>query len=159
MQAEPDDRADQSVQPQSERAVRRKWRAWRAYSGHDRLLILEATAWLGLARFYIVWFPFGWLGPWLRRRATDPVRPEMARRIGRAVLTASRHVPWQAVCLPQALAAKVMLGLRGEGSILHLGARLDENGNLAAHAWLTCGDKIVTGGAGLPDYTPLVKLG
>jgi len=137
----------------------RKWRAWRNYRISDQLLILEAAVWLGLARVYVVWFPFGWRGAWLAQPATGPGRPDLVLRIGRAVLTASRHVPWQAACLPQALAAKLMLGLRGQGSALHLGAKLDEGGALAAHAWLTCDGHIVTGGAGLEGYTPLVQLG
>lgn len=144
---------------QSSGLVRRKWRAWRTYPAIDRLRILEAAVWLGLARFYVVCLPFGWLAPWLRKPATEPSESETALRIGRAVLTASRHVPWQAACLPQALAAKLMLALRGQGSVLHLGARLDEGGKLAAHAWLTCRGNVVTGGAGLPGYTPLVQLG
>lgn len=137
----------------------RKWRAWRNYRMADRLLILEAAIWLGLTRFYVMWFPFRWLGPWLRKPAAGSDQPQVALRVGRAVLTASRHVPWQAACLPQALAAKLMLALRGQGSALHLGARLDEGGALAAHAWLTCEGKIVTGGSGLPGYTPLIQLG
>ncbi len=139
--------------------LQRKWRAWRKYRALDRLLILEAAAWLGMVRFYLVWFPFGRLAPWLRKPATGLSGPELAPRVGRAVLTASRHVPWQAACLAQALAAKLMLALRGQGSALHLGAKLNEGGALAAHAWLTCGGDIVTGGAGLPGYTPLVQLG
>lgn len=155
----PDDQEGHRGRAHSDGKARRKWRAWRNYRAIDRLLILEAAAWLGLARFYIVWFPFGWLAPWLRKPAAGPGRPEKVQRIGRAVLTASRHVPWQAACLPQALAAKLMLSLRGQGSILHLGAQFDDSGDLAAHAWLTCGGDIVTGGAGLPGYTPLVQLG
>jgi Transglutaminase-like superfamily len=138
---------------------RRKWRAWRTYSGTDRWLICEAAVWLGLTRCYVAWLPFRWLGPWLRKPSDQLDRPELTRRIGRAVLTASRHVPWQAACLPQALTAKLMLSRRGQGSVFHLGAKLDEHGALAAHAWLTCGSEIVTGGAGLPGYTPLIQLG
>lgn len=159
MPTRPDEHEEQPGPDRSAGGLGRKWRAWRKYRIADQLLILEAAAWLGLARFYIVWFPFGWLGPWLRKPATGPGKPDLARRIGRAVLTASRHVPWQAACLPQALAAKLMLGLRGQGAALHLGAKLDEDGGLAAHAWLTCDGNIVTGGAGLPGYTPLVQLG
>lgn len=125
----------------------------------DRLLIIEAAFWLGLARFFVLWFPFRWLGRWLRKPAAPQAQADLALRIGRAVLTASRHVPWQAVCLPQALAAKLMLALRGQGSVLHLGARLDESGALAAHAWLTCDSNIVTGGEGLPGFTALIKFG
>ena len=147
------------MQPRATGRIRRKWRAWRRYRLPDRLLIAEATVWLGLARCYIRWFPFRWLGPWLRRSEPANDNPELAARIGRAVLTAARHVPWQAVCLPQALAAKLMLGLRGQGSTVHLGAKLEESGDLAAHAWLTCGDKVVTGEEDLPGYTPLISLG
>lgn len=139
--------------------LRRKWRAWRRYSSAGRWLIVEAAVWLGLARFYIRWFPFRWLRPWLRRSERADHDPQLATRIGRAVLTAARHVPWQAACLPQALAAKLMLGLRGLGSTVHLGARFDEVGDLAAHAWLTCGDKVVTGSEDLPGYTPLIRFG
>lgn len=159
MPTRPDERDGRPDPHRSAGLLRRKWRAWRNYRMSDRLLILEAATWLGLSRFFVVWFPFRWLGPWLRKPAIGPGRPELALRIGRAVLTASRHVPWQAACLPQALAAKLMLGLRGQGAVFHLGAKLDENGDLAAHAWLTCDGKIVTGGAGLPGYTPLVQLG
>lgn len=139
--------------------LRRKWRAWRKYSARDRWLICEAAIWLLLTRCFVAWLPFRWLGPWLRKSVNRPATPDLARQIGRAVLTASRHVPWQAACLPQALSAKAMLALRGQGSVFHLGAKLDEQGNLAAHAWLTCGGKIVTGGAGLPGYTPLAQFG
>lgn len=139
--------------------LRRKWRAWRRYSLSDRWLIIEAAAWLGLASAYIKWFPFRWLGPWLRWAEPVQHKADLAARIGRAVLTAARHIPWQAACLPQALTAKLMLGLRGEGSTLHLGAKLEESGDLAAHAWLTCGDMVVTGSANLPGYTPLLKFG
>ena len=138
---------------------RRKWRAWRNCRVLDRLLILKAAAWLGMARFYLAWFPFGWLAPWLRRPAAGQPGPELAPRIDRAVLTASLHVPSQAACLDQALAAKLMLTLRGQSSALHLGAKLDEGGALATHAWLTSGGEIATGGAGLPGYTPLVRRG
>lgn len=147
------------MQPRATGRLRRKWLSWRSYSWSGRWLIVEATVWLGLARFYIRWFPFRWLGPWLRRSEPASHSTELAARIGRAVLTAARHVPWQAACLPQALAAKLMLGLRGHGSTVHLGARFEESGDLAAHAWLTCGDKVVTGNADLPGYTPLIRFG
>lgn len=147
------------MQPRPTGRLRRKLWAWRRYSLSGRWLIVEATVWLGLARFYIRWFPFRWLGPWLRRSEPASPNTELAASIGRAVLTAARHVPWQAACLPQALAAKLMLGLRGQGSTVHLGAKLEESGDLAAHAWLTCGDKVVTGSEDLPGYTPLIRFG
>ena len=81
----------------------------------------------------------------------------MPPRIGRAVLTALRHVPGQAACPDQALAAKLMLARRGQSSALNLGARHDEAGALAGHTWLRPGGEIDTGSAGLPSYTPLMR--
>ncbi|MBX9815157.1 MAG: hypothetical protein A4S12_12120 [Proteobacteria bacterium SG_bin5] len=139
--------------------LRRKWRAWRRYPARDRRLILEAALALGLARLAVAWLPFRWIAPWLRRRGDGPSASDLPWRVGRAVRVASRHVPWRAVCLPQALAAKAMLARRGCGAVFHLGARHAAGGGIEAHAWLTCGDALVTGGDGLPGFTPLLRLG
>lgn len=140
-------------------AARAKYRAWRKYSFATRLLIVEAALWLGLYRLLILLVPFRWFAPRKAPLADRCEDTELPLRVGRAVLTASRHVPWQAACLAQALAAKTMLALRGTRSVMHLGARFDEDGELAAHAWLSCGDRLVTGGSGLAGYTPLISLG
>lgn len=48
------------------------------------------------------------------------------------------YVPFKAICLPQAIAAKLMLERRGVASSLHLGAALHTRSGKAfeAHAWL-----------------------
>ncbi len=140
--------------------LRRKWRAWRNYPLADRALIVEAALWLAMARLAVVLVPFRYIASWLERRAdAPPSRPGLPARVGRAVLVAAGHVPWNAVCLPQALAAKMMLARRGQGAVFHLGARLDEQGNIAAHAWLVCDGEVVTGAAGMAGMAPLVKFG
>jgi Transglutaminase-like superfamily len=139
--------------------LRRKWRAWRTYAADDRWLIVEAAFWLGVARFIVVFLPFRWIGPWLRQGGDAPAHSVLPDRVGKAVLVASRHVPWQALCLPQAMSAKQMLKRRGFHTVLHLGAKLQDDGRIAAHAWLICGDDVVTGGGGMTGYTPLVGLG
>ena len=139
--------------------LRRKWRAWRTYAAADRWLIVEAALWLGVARFIVVFLPFRWLGPWLRQGGEMAAHSCLPNRIGKAVRVASRHVPWQALCLPQAMAAKQMLKRRGCHTVLHLGAKLQDDGSIAAHAWLICGDEVVTGGGGMAGYTSLVGFG
>ena len=62
---------------------------------------------------------------------------------------AGRNVPWNAVCLPQAMAAKAMLARRGCGSSFRLGADFDAQGRIIAHAWLVAGGTIVVGAAGV----------
>lgn len=63
---------------------------------------------------------------------------------------AARHVPFNAVCLPQAMAARIMLKRRGVDSVLHFGARIGQNKigpdkPIDAHAWLDAAGVEVTG--------------
>jgi hypothetical protein len=83
----------------------------------------------------------------------------LLKRVRDAVTVAARNVPWNAVCLPQALAAKVMLARRGCGSSLHLGSDFDTQGKLIAHAWLVAGGRVVVGEAGTARVTPLARFG
>lgn len=77
--------------------------------------------------------------------AAGPGDLETARAVAAAVSTAARHAPIPAVCLPQALAARVMLARRGIPSTLCLGVRRDDRGALLAHAWVEVGGTTVLG--------------
>ena len=76
--------------------------------------------------------------------SVDEATLDAARRVRWAVESAARVLPWHPVCLPQALAAKAMLGRRGIESTLYLG--VDVTRELDAHAWVRVADVIVTGG-------------
>ena len=69
-----------------------------------------------------------------------------AYRIGWAVRTMARRTPWNSNCLAQAIAAKRMLRRRRIACTLYLGLAKDAKDELAAHAWLRCGNRILTGG-------------
>jgi hypothetical protein len=101
----------------------------------SRLLVVEAVARLLLARLALIFVPF----PRLARRlgtfvppsdtralqARDRISQEQAEFPGDtswAVTRAARYVPFKAACLPQAMAARVMLKRRGVASVLHFGA-------------------------------------
>jgi hypothetical protein len=116
--------------------------------GEERRFVCEAVLMLGLARVLVNTVPFRRLVPWLSRvPETDvPCQPGLVLRVRRAVMTAARNVPWNAACLPRAMAAKAMLARRGCGSSFHLGAGFAGEGKLIAHAWLVArGDR---GGGG-----------
>ena len=57
----------------------------------------------------------------------------------------ARYVPFKAVCLPQAMAARVMLKRRGVPSVMHFGAARGDDKPLDAHAWLDAAGVEVTG--------------
>jgi len=139
--------------------LRRKLGSFRQMTVRQRLLVLEAVLLLGVSRFVLLALPFGRIAPWLQR-APDSGSGDTATvlAVRQAVTVAARNVPWNAVCLPQAMAAKAMLARRGQGSALHLGTAMADGG-LNAHAWLVAGGEIVVGEAGLPDMTPLARFG
>ena len=114
---------------------------------------------LAMARFVIITVPFRFMAWWLSRTSPSSCDETLALRVRQAVTTAARNVPWNAVCLPQALAAKAMLARRGCGSSFHLGADINAQGKLTAHAWLVSGGIVVVGAAGIRCVTPLARFG
>ena len=87
-----------------------------------------------------------------------PRTPErrLSRGAARVVRRVARHVPFPAVCLPQAIALQWILRRRGVKSRLVFGARHKAQGTgLDFHAWLTVGGKCVIGGGELETYAAL----
>jgi hypothetical protein len=137
------------------RLIRRLLIRFRQIGWRRRALVSEAVLCLLAARSALAFIPF----PRLARRLGRFVAPAEARHaaaatpldtanaveIGWAVTRAARYVPFQAVCLPQALAARLMLARRGIASTMHFGAARGEAGPLDAHAWLDAAGVEVTG--------------
>jgi hypothetical protein len=123
-----------------------------------RALLAEAALWLLLARLTLVLVPF----PSVARRLGSFVPPSdlriaqgrsgspsghvlLAEEIGWAVTRAARHLPYRVVCLPQAMAARIMLRRRGVPSVIHFGAAIGAEKPLDTHAWLDAAGVEVTG--------------
>jgi len=140
------------------RLIRRPLYRFGQIDNRRRALVIEAVACLLLARLALVFIPF----PRLARRlgtfvpptdpraahaktVTTPDQAIVAADIGWAVTRAARHVPFKAVCLPQAMAARVMLKRRGVSSVMHFGAAKGRTRPLDAHAWLDAAGVEVTG--------------
>lgn len=76
-------------------------------------------------------------------------------KIGWAIQAAAARTPWESACLAQALTGMLMLSRRRGSATLYLGVAKDESGSdaMAAHAWLKCGDMILTGVSGYEAYS------
>lgn len=70
---------------------------------------------------------------------------QAALDVGWAVTRTAGYLPFSALCLAQALAARAMLRRRGIGSILHVGVARPEAAPFEAHAWLEAVGVEVTG--------------
>lgn len=81
-------------------------------------------------------------------------------RIAWAIDTVSRIIPG-ATCLTQAQAGQILLARRGWASTLYLGLQESAPGEIRAHAWLRCANKIVLGGdsATVAAFRPIAQLG
>jgi hypothetical protein len=140
----------------------RRLRRFRDIGHAKRALLIEALAWLLLTRLALVFVPFPRLAHRLGTfvapndvRATrtiasrEPSQTFIAEQVGWAVTRAARHAPFRAVCLPQAMAARIMLKRRGIPSVLHFGAGRTSASSapkqINAHAWLDAAGVEVTG--------------
>jgi len=109
----------------------------------DRWLLVSAIVSLIKARIVVTFVPLRKiLQPvMLRTNATPPD----SEKISWAVETAGRIVPNGQNCLVRAIAGREMLARRGVSSQIRLGIAKNSPDILKGHAWLECGDKIVTG--------------
>jgi hypothetical protein len=82
----------------------------------------------------------------------------LASRVGLAVRIGARNVPWNAVCLPQAMAAKAMLARRGYSSALYVGLVPTPDPAMKLHAWLEVEGTVVAGGS-RSTVIPVVRFG
>ncbi len=125
----------------------------------DKGLLLEALVLLAFARVAVLLLPFRWVARVLgKEEAQTPAEEQLAhvvqiRRVGAMIRETARNVPWTSKCLDQALAAKIMLARRAIATTVYLGVNVDEQGQLAAHAWLRSGTLYVTGGKIRDRYT------
>ncbi|MCB2063022.1 MAG: lasso peptide biosynthesis B2 protein [Novosphingobium sp.] len=85
-------------------------------------------------------------GDEIRDAALSPAQEQLVERVAYAVNVMALRVPWRADCLVRAVAARRWLAAGGVASCVGIGARHDEDGAFMAHAWLTVGRRIVTGG-------------
>jgi hypothetical protein len=133
-----------------------------ALDGAEKQLFIEAYITLGLIRFAIITVHFKRLVASLEHRqfhakAVTLTEKEcfIAQNVGRAIIRAASHTPWESACLVQALAAQRMLNKRKVPGRFYLGVAKDESvaESMQAHAWLQCGDAIITGGGGHEEFT------
>lgn len=127
----------------------------------DKWLLLRAVGWLAVARIRLAITPFPRLAEVCAASsnpANTEVDPVLLNRIGFAVRAAANNVPWRSDCFPQTIAARKLLDAYGYASTIHLGVERPKDAMLAGHAWLTCGDTVVTGGETMDRYTEVHRL-
>jgi hypothetical protein len=140
----------------------------------DYLRVAEATIWLLVVKALTAKVPQPrwerFLG--VRGNATSEVPLSdtlhaKAFRVQRAVGYSIQHLPGTGRrfnCLVRAVTSKWLLGLRGIPTTLYLGEqeiiRDDGQRRIRKHAWLRCGDRVVSGwGPHVKDFTEVARFG
>lgn len=134
--------------------------SWLRLPPPQRALALEAAAWLTLARLLVHHVPMRY---WRRHveavgggGAVDAGRQPLGRSVGRMVRRVARRLPFEALCLPQAMTAHWMLRRRGVASRVWIGVRRAVRGRpLEYHAWLTVDGECVVGCRPAGTFVPL----
>ena len=130
---------------------------FRRLESRDKRMVLQAALALAVARLKLWRFSFQQLSEQLEDvhpGATDIADPEFLSRLSYAIGAAAGHVPWRSDCFPQCIAARALLTKEGLSSTIHLGVERVGETDLEGHAWLTCGEFVVTGGgANLDRFT------
>ena len=122
--------------------------------GPKRILAVEAALWLLLARLIVSRVPMRY---W-RLDAADGAggASSSALAVGWAVRRVARRLPFEAKCLPRALAAHWMLRQRGGASRVVFGVRrAAPERRPEYHAWLVMDGETVIGGRQAASFTPL----
>ncbi|MFM2484967.1 lasso peptide biosynthesis B2 protein [Celerinatantimonas yamalensis] len=76
-----------------------------------------------------------------------------AQQISRVVQGMAVYTPWNSNCFPQAITARVLLGLYGIPGTLFFGLAKDHQHELSAHAWVVAGQIRVSGGYSFNQFT------
>jgi hypothetical protein len=138
----------------------KRWHKFTQLPASSRLILLESVILLGLTRLAVLIVPFRLIQPFLRsdlRQSSKASTSKKVEQIRYSIAAASNFLPWRNVCLNQAITAKLMLNRRGLPNTLVLGVQ-SQSDQLAAHAWVCVGEKIVIGEKSYQDYQPILSV-
>ena len=139
----------------------RRLAAFLRLPGPERAMAVEAALCLALARAAVRHVPMrrwrGLVNAAVRDAPGPARRLALGRAAGRMVRRVARRLPFEAACLPRAMAAQWMLLRRGVPSRLVFGARRPAapGGGNDYHAWLKVDGERVVGGRRAETYKPL----
>jgi len=129
----------------------------------DYVFFWEAWCLLHLAKLAILFMPFrkiaSWIGSLQVESSHDLLSTEKSIKIEHAVRRASRYTLHGSKCYDQALTAKALLGQSGLPATIYFGLAKESDSQLIAHAWVRCGERIVTGKAGMERFTVVAFFG
>ncbi len=143
--------------------IYRKIRSFLKLDRKTIVLCLIVFPLMGFFRMSILFFPFkkvanrmGKIGEESSSKY-DYDKHEYIMKVSYVVNKMSRYTPWESLCLVQALTAQVLLNAKKIDTTIYLGISKQEK-KMLAHAWLRCGDKILTGGKEMNEFKQIAMF-
>ncbi len=128
----------------------------------DYSLFLEAWIYLSIAKLLIIFFPFKKIASLIGKPQIESPKVFYTHKkisdIEVAVIRGIKYVFFSSKCYDQALATTFMLKRRKILSTIYFGLHKEAE-QLSAHAWVRCGEKIVSGRVGHEKFTPVAWFG
>jgi hypothetical protein len=129
----------------------------------EYLNFMEAFLLLHLSKFVILFFPFKKIAAHLGKLQIETPQEKIMsikiQQVEQAINRASRFTIHDSKCYDQALTGKYMLNRRKLSATLYFGLAKENGSGLSAHAWVRCGTRILTGRAGMENYTVIACFG
>ena len=128
----------------------------------ERSLFIQAFLLSIIYSFYILIVPkriiFKWLGNKGVESSFEPISETLSEifQVEKSIRRAVRYLPWKTKCFAQAISAKRLLQQKNISSTIYLGVAKKEKDRMIAHAWLRCGNRIVTGKEEMKNFTPVL---
>jgi Transglutaminase-like superfamily len=137
------------------------------YPFSKKLLFFETICLSLIARILVFLVPFNFTKRLLGLKPSESEVLKKAHSIpqsgqGKAIWsminTVHRYLPWRNTCLVQAITAKILLKRRKGESVIVMGLKKAETGELKAHAWLIYEGGVVTGFDENQEFTAVAFL-
>lgn len=129
----------------------------------EYVYFMEAWLLLHISKLFILFMSFkkiaGKIGKLQVESSKLPINSAKINDIEHAVRRASRFSLHKSKCYDQALTGKFMLRRRSLPATLYFGLAKDSQHGLSAHAWVRCGNRVVTGKAGHQNFTVIAAFG
>ena len=142
--------------------LKRKWLSFWNLPLFIKAWFLPVWLLLGMSKVLILTFEFRRIAPFFGRSAgvtswlplITNNQASRALSIGRLIKLSARYTPWDSNCFPQAIAARLLLGLYRIPYALYFGLmRETSTQKIKAHAWVSAGKVNVTGGNSFRQFT------
>lgn len=128
------------------------------YGYRNIVMFIEAWLFLLRARLVLLFRPFNKILPLLKNDGTTNSADEaLLGMVKLSIARAAVRSPWRTKCFEQALAARMMLSRRGIATTTYFGV-LKNNDKMEAHAWVKCGEFVVTGWRKINKYEIIGKF-